>query len=166
MDGLNCGGIPTRTTPTLTPTTLRNIATDLANLTPAASEDFAAAAVSDLHHLVSSSSSSGVADRLNSDLQDHHNLQTLGNQHLNLQNLNNQHIALTNLQNHHHLNQNSLNQQQRNDYNNSFSSASSRQACFVPPLVLQINSSNTNVQQSSSITLQTRLIYMYCLLLT
>jgi len=154
LDG--CGGIPTRTTPTLTPTTLRTIAADIASLESGSSEDFAVAAASDLHHLVSSSCSSinvstslGVADRLNSDLQDRHNLQNMGNQHLNLQNLNNQHITLTNLQNHQHLNQNTLNQQQRNDYNNSFSAAASRQAGFVPPLVLQINSNNVGSQQLS-----------------
>lgn len=161
MDGLNCGGIPTRTTPTLTPTTLRNIATDIASLSPAPNEDFAITAVSDLHHLVSSSV---TADRLNSDLHDHHSLQNLGNQHLSLQNLNNQHITLTNLQNHQHLNQNSLNQQQHNDYNNSFSSTTSRQACFVPPLVLQINS-NANIQQPTGMAIQKCLIYTYCLLL-
>lgn len=154
MDGLNCGGIPTRTTPTLTPTTLRTIA-DIVNLTPGSSEDFAAAAASDLHHLVSSTcttinASPGIADHMNSELQDRHNLQNMSNQ--NFQNLNNQHINLNNLQNHQHLNPNSLNQQQCNDYNNSFSAAASRQAGFVPPLVLQINSNNTNAQQTSGIT--------------
>lgn len=150
MDGLNCGGIPTRTTPTLTPTTLRTIEADLASLTPAQSEDFAAAAASDLHHLVSPScssinvSSAGAADRLSSELQDRHNLQNLGNQHLSLQNLNNQQINLTNLQSHQH-----INQHQQNDYNNSFSVASSRQAGFVPPLVLQISNSNASAQQPS-----------------
>lgn len=147
MDNLNCGGIPTRTTPTLTPTTLRNIAADIASLSPGPSENFAAAAASDLHHLVSSS---GVVDRLNSDLQEHHTLQNLNNQQLSLQSLNNQHV--TNLPNHQLLNQNCLNQQQRNDYNNSFSTTTSRQAGFVPPLVLQINSSITNTQQSTGMT--------------
>lgn len=150
MDGLNCGGIPTRTTPTLTPTTLRTIAADIESLTPGPSEDFAAAAASDLHHLVSSSvnvPSSRVVDRLNSDLQERHNLPTLSNQHLSLQGLNNQHTnSLNSLHNHQNINSNNLNQQQHNEYNNSFSSAVSRQAGFVPPLVLQINS---NVQQSS-----------------
>lgn len=119
-------------------------------MSPGASEDFAASAASDLHHLVSASCaninvpSSIAADNLGS--EDRHNLQKLSNQHLNLQNLNHQHISLNNLQNSQHLNQNSLNQQQRNDYNNSFSTATSRQAGFVPPLVLQINS---NVPQPS-----------------
>lgn len=155
MDGLNCGGIPTRTTPTLTPTTMRTIEADLANLTPPSSENFAASAASDLHHLVSSSctpiilSTPGPADRLNSDLQDRQDIQNLGVQHITLQNLNNQHINITNLQSHQHMNQNTLNQQQRNDYNNSFSIAASRQAGFVPPLVLQINSNNTSAQQPS-----------------
>lgn len=153
MDGLNCGGIPTRTTPTLTPTTLRNIEADIASLTPGTSEDFAAAAVSDLLHLVSPScttlniSSSVSSDRLSSDLPDLH---SLGIQQLNLQNLNNQHINLNDLQNQQNLNQNGLNQQQQNDYNNSFSSAASRQAGFVPPLVLQINSNSSNIPQSSN----------------
>jgi len=154
LDNLNCGGIPTRTTPTLTPTTLRNIAADIVGLSPVPSEDFAAVAASDLQHLISSScanvSSSGVVDRLSSDLQEHHSLQNLSNQQLSLQSLNNQHIP--NLQNHQLLNQNSLNQQQRNDYNNSFSTAISRQAGFVPPLVLQINSSITNAQQPTGMT--------------
>lgn len=155
MDGLNCGGIPTRTTPTLTPTTLRNIAADIACLTPGPPEDFAAAAA-DLHHLVSSScgtintSSSVGSIRLNSNTQDRNNLQNLGNQHITLQNLNNQHLNLNNLQNHQHLNQNTLNQQQREEYSNSFSSALSRQAGFVPPLVLQINANNVNTQLPSS----------------
>lgn len=162
MDGLNCGGIPTRTTPTLTPTTLRTIA-DIVNLTPGSSEDFAAAAASDLHHLVSSTCNtintpSGTADRLNSELQDRHNLQNLSNQ--NFQNLNNQHINLNNLQSHQHLNQNTLNQQQCNDYNNSFSAAASRQAGFVPPLVLQINSNNTNAQQTTGITYKQFIIFI------
>lgn len=146
MDNLNCGGIPTRTTPTLTPTTLRNIA----SLSPGPSEDFAAAAASDLHHLVSSSCinvpSSGIIDR--SDLQEDHSLQNLNDQQLSL---NNQHT--TDLPNHQLLNQNSLNQQQRNDYNNSFSTAASRQAGFVPPLVLQINSCIGNTQKSTGMAL-------------
>lgn len=157
LDNLNCGGIPTRTTPTLTPTTLRNIAADIVGLSPGPSEDFAAVAASDLQHLISSScanvSSSGVVDRLSSDLQEHHSLQNLSNQQLSLQSLNNQHIP--NLPNHQLLNQNSLNQQQRNDYNNSFSTAVSRQAGFVPPLVLQINSSITNTQQPTGTVLNT-----------
>jgi len=162
LDGLNCGGIPTRTTPTLTPTTLRTIAADIASLSPAPPENFAAAA-SDLHHLVSTSCSTintstlGATDR--TDLQEHVNIQNLGNQQISLQSLNNQHISLNNIQNHQHLNQNSLNQQQRNDYNNSFSTAASRQAGFVPPLVLQINSSNPSTQQSSGILLQKYFIY-------
>ncbi|XP_025418233.1 transcription factor kayak isoform X2 [Sipha flava] len=153
LDGLNCDGIPTRTTPTLTPTTLRNIAADIASMSPGTSEDFAASAASDLHHLVSSSCtninvpSSIAADHLGS--EGRHNLQKLSNQHLNLQNLNNQHISLSNLQNSQHLNQNSLNQQQQNDYNNSFSTVTSRQAGFVPPLVLQINA---NAPQPSGST--------------
>lgn len=151
LDGLNCGGIPTRTTPTLTPTTLRNIAADIESMTAGQSENFAAAAASDLHHLVTSSvnvSSSGAVDRLNTDLQERHNLQTQSSQHLSLQGLNNQHTisSLNSLHNHQNINPNSLNQQQHNEYNNAFSSTSSRQAGFVPPLVLQINSS---VQQSS-----------------
>lgn len=154
MDGLNCG-VPTPTTPTLTPTTLRNIAADIASLTPGASEDFAAAAASDLHHLVSPSCitlnmSSGPSDRLSSDLQDRHSLQNLGIQHLTPQNLNNQHINLNDLQNQQNLNQNSLSLQQQNDYNNSFSSSASRQAGFVPPLVLQINPNSSNISQSGN----------------
>jgi len=154
LDGLNCGGIPTRTTPTLTPTTLRTIAADIANLSPGSSENFAAAA-SDLHHLVSSSCSTmststlGASDR--TDLQERVNIHNLSNQTISLQSINNQQISLNNLQNHQNVNQNTLNQQQRNDYNNSFSTAASRQAGFVPPLVLQINSSNPNAQQSSGI---------------
>jgi len=154
LDNLNCGGIPTRTTPTLTPTTLRNIAADIVSLSSGPPEDFAAVAASDLQHLISSSctnaSSSGAVDRLSSDLQEHHSLQNLSNQQLSLQSLNNQHIP--NLPNHQLLNQNSLNQQQRNDYNNSFSTTISRQAGFVPPLVLQINSNITNAQQPTGMT--------------
>lgn len=152
MDGLNCGGIPTRTTPTLTPTTLRTIAADIANLSPGPSENFAVAA-SDLHHLVSSSSMNTstliVSDHTN--LQERVTIPNLSSQTISLQILNNQQPSLNNLQNHQNLNQNTLNQQQRNDYNNSFSTAASRQAGFVPPLVLQINSSNPNAQQSSGI---------------
>ncbi|XP_060845013.1 transcription factor kayak isoform X1 [Rhopalosiphum padi] len=152
LDGLNCGGIPTRTTPTLTPTTLRTIAADIASLSPGPPENFATAA-SDLHHLVSSSCSTintstlGASDR--TDLQEHVTIQNLSNQTISLQSLNNQHINLNNVQNH----PNSLNQQQRNEYNNSFSTAASRQAGFVPPLVLQINSSNPSAQQSSGSTI-------------
>jgi hypothetical protein len=148
LDGLNCGGIPTRTTPTLTPTTLRTIAADIASLSSGPPENFATAA-SDLHHLVSSSCSTintstlGASDR--TDLQEHVTIQNLSNQTISLQSLNNQHISLNNVQNH----PNSLNQQQRNEYNNSFSTAASRQAGFVPPLVLQINSSNSSAQQIS-----------------
>jgi len=154
LDGLNCGGIPTRTTPTLTPTTLRTIAADIASLSPGPSENFAAAA-SDLHHLVSSSCSSVNTSTLEAtdrtDLQECVNIQNLSNQSISLQNLNNQQISINNVQNQQNLNQNTLNQQQRNDYNNSFSTAASRQAGFVPPLVLQINSNNSSVQQSSGI---------------
>lgn len=100
-----------------------------------------------------------TADRLTSDLQDRQNLQNLGNQQLNLQNLNNQ-LVLNNLQTHQQLNEDSLNQQQ-NDYNYSFSLPTSRQAGFVPPLVLQINSSNANVQPPSSMILIKLLIYCY-----
>jgi len=153
LDGLNCGGIPTRTTPTLTPTTLRTIAADIANLSPGPSENFVAAA-SDLHHLVSSSCSSmntstlGASDR--TDLQERVTIPNLSSQVISLEILNNP-TSLNNLQNHQNLNQNTLNQQQCNDYNNSFSTAASRQAGFVPPLVLQINSSNPTAQQSSGI---------------
>lgn len=156
LDGLNCGGIPTRTTPTLTPTTLRTIAADIASLSPGPPENFAAAA-SDLHHLVSSSCSTintstlGASDR--TDLQERGTIHNLSSQTISLQSLNNQHISLNNVQNHQNLNQNSLNQQQRNDYTNSFSTATSRQAGFVPPLVLQINSSNPSAQQSSGSTI-------------
>ncbi|XP_022172903.1 transcription factor kayak isoform X2 [Myzus persicae] len=156
LDGLNCGGIPTRTTPTLTPTTLRTIAADIAGLSPGPSENFAAAA-SDLHHLVSSSCSSINTSTLEptdrTDLQECVSIQNLSNQTISLQSLNNQQISLNNLQNQQNVNQNTLNQQQRNDYNNSFSAAASRQAGFVPPLVLQINSSNPSVQQSSGTTI-------------
>ncbi|VVC34581.1 Hypothetical protein CINCED_3A012984 [Cinara cedri] len=157
LDSLNCGGIPTRTTPTLTPTTLRSIAADLSSLAPGQPENFAASAASDLHHLVSSScksvnvTTSGSADRINSDLQDRHNLQILSGPHttISLESLHNhQPLGMDNLQNEQH----SLNQQQRNDYNNSFSAASSRQAGFVPPLVLQINSANSNTQPPSGTT--------------
>lgn len=160
MDSLNCGGIPTRTTPTLTPTTLRTIAADLSSLSPGQPENFAASAASDLHHLVSSSCKSvnvtSSGDTVNSDLQDRNNLQNLNSPHtsISLQNLHNhQPHGMNNLQNEQH-NQNSLNQQQRNDYNNSFSSAVLRQAGFVPPLVLQIN---TSAQQQPS----GRYIYIY-----
>lgn len=91
-------------------------------------------------------SSSGTTERLTSEIQDRQNLQNLGNQNLNLQNLNNQHISANNLQNHQLVNDDNLNQQ-HNDYKNSF-----RQAGFVPPLVLQINSSNL-IQQPSSMVL-------------
>lgn len=99
-------------------------------------------------------SSSGTADRINSDLQDRHSLQNLSVSHTSLQSLHDhpQHLGMDNLQNDQH-NQNSLNQQQRNDYNNSFTSASSRQAGFVPPLVLQINTSAQ--QQSPGISIYT-----------
>ncbi|CAI6359459.1 unnamed protein product [Macrosiphum euphorbiae] len=156
LDGLNCGGIPTRTTPTLTPTTLRTIAADIANLSPAPSENFATAA-SDLHHLVSSSCSTMSTSTLEAsdrtDLQERVNIHNLSNQTISLQSINNQQISLNNLQNHQNVNQNTLNQQQRNDYNNSFSTAASRQAGFVPPLVLQINSTNPIAQQSSGTTI-------------
>lgn len=127
-------------------------------MSPGTSENFAASAASDLHHLVSSSCtnmnvpSSVTADHLGS--EDRHNLQKLSNQHLN-----NQHISLNNLQNSQHINQNSLNQQQRNDYNNSFSVAASRQAGFVPPLVLQVNS---NTPQSSGKYIHTYYYLFYC----
>jgi len=173
LDGLNCGGIPTRTTPTLTPT-LRNFEADIANLTHGTSEDFAVAAASDLHHLVSASCSSinvpssENIDRLNSDLQNRHNLQNLNIQHISLQNINTQNIIINNLPSHQHMNQNTLNQQQRNDYNNSFSVAPSRQAGFVPPLVLQINSSNSGAQQQSGMNILcyifTFSLYLYILL--
>lgn len=114
-------------------------------MSPGTSEEFAASAASDLHHLVSSSCtninvpSSVASDHLGS--EDRLDLQKLSNQHLNLHNLNNQ-LLINNLQN-----SQQLNQQQQNDYNNSFSAAASRQAGFVPPLVLQINA---NPPQSSS----------------
>lgn len=169
MDGLNCGGIPTRTTPTLTPTTLRTIAADIASLSSGSPGDFAAAA-SDLHHLVSTSCSTintsnlGTTDRLSTDLQECVSIQNLGHPQieLSLQNLNNQHTNINSLQNHQNINQNSLNQQQRNDYTNSFSTAASRQAGFVPPLVLQINSSNPSAQQSSGIQFyQTNILFIF-----
>jgi len=154
LDNLNCGGIPTRTTPTLTPSTLRNIA----SLSPGPSEDFATVAASDLHHLVSSSCisvpSSGIIDR--SDLQEHHSLQNLSDQQLSLNNQ--QHT--TDLPNHQLLNQNGLNQQQHNDYNNSFSTAVSRQAGFVPPLVLQINSSISNTQKPTGTILNNNVSFI------
>lgn len=150
MDNLNCGGIPTRTTPTLTPTTLRTIAADIIGL-PGPTDNFAVAAASDLHHLVSSSCPVIVPSSGTNEIQDRQNLQNLGNQHLNLQNLNNQHLSVQNLQNHQLINDDNLNQQ-HNDYKNSF-----RQAGFVPPLVLQINSNNA-IQQSSSMVLK-KIIY-------
>lgn len=155
LDGLNCGGIPTRTTPTLTPT-LRNFEADI--LTHGSSEDFAVAAASDLYHLVSAScssinvSSSDNIDRLSSDVQNNPVVQNLSIQHISLQNINTQNIIINNLSNHQHMNQDNLNQQQRNEYN-SFSVTSSRQAGFVPPIVLQINPSNSSAQQQSGMNI-------------
>lgn len=150
MNGLNCIKIPSCTSLTvtpITPITLSNDKTDIANVTPGTSGKIAATGALDLHHNESPSSitlnmkSSGSSDYSNSDSQNRNTFTNLGMQHSSLGNQNS--TFLYNLQNQQNLNQNSY-------YRNSSSSVATFFANYQAQLVSPIYVGSSNIPQSSN----------------